>query len=81
MKALGTNILITPVKEEKKSVLLLTTGAVHKYYKVLSVGSKVHEVVDLKEGDEIFIQNYGACAVDEEKEILSLDAKYVVASR
>jgi co-chaperonin GroES (HSP10) len=57
IEAIGKNIVVQPIFEEKKSSLLIPTHEpLPKYWKVLSIGK---EVEGLSIGDLIYLAHYG----------------------
>ena len=56
LQAIGNNLVVKPVFEEAKSILVMPTADIPIYYEVLSIGDKVDEI---EVGDKIFIDQYG----------------------
>jgi co-chaperonin GroES (HSP10) len=56
LKAIGKNILVKPLVEERKDKILTTTERKPYAYEVLSVGE---DVTYVKIGDHVCLQQYG----------------------
>jgi co-chaperonin GroES (HSP10) len=57
LKALGKNLIVTPIEEEKKDKLVLTLRENKPlFWKVLSIGEDVREI---SVGDIVCIHHYG----------------------
>lgn len=79
MRAIGKNLIVSPVKEEKKKALIIPIGKENVlYWKVLSVGNDVKEI---KAGDEICITLYGSQQISEELDLHLVQLENVYAVR
>lgn len=78
MKAYADNIVITPIKEDRKGALLLPMKDKVHYWKVLSVGGLVDGI---KEGDEIVIAPHSDHLVEDKDQIYVVNHDHVYAIR
>ncbi len=69
IQAIGKNILVVPVMDEKKGLILTTKEEKPKYWNVISVGGEVKSVSN---GDNVFVAQYGF------QEIVDQDQKYYI---
>jgi len=79
MQAIGKNIIIKAVKEEKKGSLILTTKEEQvKFWNVLSVGKEVKEI---STGDIICTHQYGMHSVPDNEGCFVIQSENVYAKK
>ena len=78
VKAYGDNLIVTPIEEEKKGVLIVPTKDKPIYWKVLSVGNKVENI---KMDDEVVLSPHSSHIIHEKERIFAVSADYVLAVR
>lgn len=76
IEAIGKNVILKAVKEEKKSIILTSKEEPILYYEVLSIGSSVK---DVNVGDKVLI-HYGAQKIPFEDNLFVTDIERVYAT-